>query len=137
MIKKGQFSIQNFTKHFFKAKCGLKETINQFQVFDQNYELTALKKMQMFFDFLPSMFLWSKKASFLSGTSIKHFFQATFALKETMKKFQIFDQTHGLTSLEKCKFCDFFKSAFLWSRKASFLSRTLPNTFLRPNEVNK
>ena len=54
-----------------------------------------------------------------------------------MKKFQIFDQTHGRTSLEKCKFCDFFKSAFLWSRKASFLSRTLPNTFLRPNEADK
>ena len=38
----------------FKAKCGLKETINQFQVFDQNYELTALEKFR-FFDIDVSM----------------------------------------------------------------------------------
>ena len=45
------------------------------------------------------------------------------------KKFQTFHQNHGTTPFEKCKFCDFFKSKFLWSKKASLLHRTSPNTF--------
>ena len=31
---------------------------------------------------------------------------------EKKKKWQIFYQNHGLTSLEKCKFCDFLKRYF-------------------------
>ena len=48
-----------------------------------------------------------------------------------MKKFKIFDQNHGLTTFKKCKLCDFFKAMFLWSKKASFLYGTSPNTFSR------
>ena len=50
-----------------------------------------------------------------------------------MKKFEIFDQNHGLTTLKKCKFCDFFKSMFLCLKKASFLYRTSANTFASRN----
>ena len=46
-----------------------------------------------------------------------------------MKKFNIFDQNHGLTPLEKCQFSTFIKLMFLKSRKACFLSRTAQNTF--------
>ena len=37
--------------------------------------------------------------------------------------------THGLSSLQKCQFCLLFKSMFILSRKACFLTRTSPNTF--------
>ena len=49
--------------------------------------------------------------------------------RKKIKQCEIFDQSHGLTPLEKRNFCDFFKSKFLWSKKASFLYRTSPNTF--------
>ena len=42
---------------------------------------------------------------------------------------KFFDQNHELTLSEKWKFCDFYQAVFLWSRKASFLSRTSANTF--------
>ena len=46
-----------------------------------------------------------------------------------MKKLQLFDQNHGLSPLQKCQFCLLFKSTFILSRKACFLTRTSPNTF--------
>ena len=46
-----------------------------------------------------------------------------------MKKLQLFDQNHGLFHLQKCQFCLLFKSMFILSRKARFLTRTSPTTF--------
>ena len=46
-----------------------------------------------------------------------------------MKKLQLFDQNHGLSPLQKSQFCLLFKSMFILSRKACFLTRTSPNTF--------
>ena len=47
-----------------------------------------------------------------------------------MKKLQLFDQNHGLSALQKGQFCLLFKSMFILSRKACFLTRTSANTFL-------
>ena len=44
--------------------------------------------------------------------------------KQRIKTFQIFDQNHGLTPWQKCKFCIFFKLILWSSTKAYFLSRT-------------
>ena len=46
-----------------------------------------------------------------------------------MKKLQLFDQNHGLSTFQKCQFCLLFKSMFILSRKACFLTRTSRNTF--------
>ena len=46
-----------------------------------------------------------------------------------MKKLKLFDQNHGLFPLQKCQFCLLFKSMFILSRKACFLTRTSLNTF--------
>ena len=46
-----------------------------------------------------------------------------------MKKLQLFDQNYGLSPLQKCQFWILFKSMFILSRKACFLTRTSPNTF--------
>ena len=41
-----------------------------------------------------------------------------------MKKLQLFDQNHGLSSLKKCQFCGFLKPMFLLFRKACLLYKT-------------
>ena len=46
-----------------------------------------------------------------------------------MKKLQLFDENYGLSPLQKCQFCLLFKSIFILSKKACFLTRTSPNTF--------
>ena len=46
-----------------------------------------------------------------------------------MKKLQLFDQNHELSTLQKCQFFLLFKSMFILSRKACLLTRTSPNTF--------
>ena len=46
-----------------------------------------------------------------------------------MKKLQLFDQNHLLSPLQKCQFCLLFKSIFILSKRACFLTGTSPNTF--------
>ena len=48
-----------------------------------------------------------------------------------MKKLQLFDQNHGLSPLEKCQFCGFFKQMFSLSKKACLLYKTSEIFFLR------
>ena len=48
-----------------------------------------------------------------------------------MKKLQLFDQNHGLYSLEKCQFCGFLKPMFSLFRKACLLYKTSKIDFLQ------
>ena len=48
-----------------------------------------------------------------------------------MKKLLFFDQNHGLTPLQKCQFCGFFKPIFLLFRKACLLYKTSKMAFSR------
>ena len=48
-----------------------------------------------------------------------------------MKKSQIFDQNHGLTPLEKCRFCGFVKPMFSLFTKAFLLYKTSKIDFLQ------
>ena len=74
-----------------------------------------------------------QKGYFSIENVTKHLYLPFFFYKnEKKKKFQIFDQNHGLTLLEKCKFSTFFKSMFLKTRKASFQSKTSPDTLSPP-----
>ena len=41
-----------------------------------------------------------------------------------MKRFQLFDQNHKLSPLQKCQFCGFLKSMFLLLRQACLLHKT-------------
>ena len=66
--------------------------MRQTEIFDQNHRLSPLKKCK-FFHFSKSMFEESKMTIFLCKVS-KHFVSAYFALKQRMRKFQIFDQNH-------------------------------------------
>ena len=61
----------------------------------------------------------------------KYFFWVYFAKNETLTKFQIFDQKHVLTPLEKCQFCGFWKWMFSLFRKACLLYKTSKIVFSR------
>ena len=48
-----------------------------------------------------------------------------------MKKLQLFDQTDGLSPLQKCQFLGFLKTMFSLFRKACLLYKTWRNVFSR------
>ena len=75
-----------------------------------------------FFDFFNFLILESKNALFLSRIIIvKHILLADFAKNKNMEKFQIFDQNHGLTFLEKIsRFFAFFDFLILVSKNTFF-----------------
>ena len=50
----------------------------------------------------------------------KDIFLAFNALEKKLEKWPFFDQSHGLTPLEKCQFFHILKFLFLYPRKASF-----------------
>ena len=66
---------------------------------------------------------------FLTRTFPDTFSWSILYKKSKLRKSQIFDQNHGLSPLQKCQFCLLFKSMFILSRKACFLTRKSPNTF--------
>ena len=68
---------------------------------------------------------------FSNEKRIKFFFSVYFAWNETLPKFQIFDQNHGRTRLEKCQFCGFLKPMFSLFRKACLLYKTSKIVFSR------
>ena len=57
------------------------------------------------------------------------FFEIIQQKNSKVKKFQICEQNHRLTPLEKCKFCNFLISMILLSTEAIFLSRSRWTTF--------
>ena len=56
-------------------------------------------------------------------------FPGLYSIKKRLEKWQLLDQNHELTPLEKCQFIDFLKFVFLWPRKAFFCSRISSDTF--------
>ena len=121
MIKNSQFSFQKVTKHFSQAKFDYKETRNQYEMFHRNCGLNSLKNRK-FYHFFSGCFYGQERLIFFIQNVIKHLIQAKFALKGMMKKFQIFHQNHGLTSLEKGNFATFLNRCF-YSKKMKFFYR--------------
>ena len=100
------------------------------QLFDQNHGLSPLQKCQFCLLF-KCIFIFSRKACFLTKTSPNTFFWVYFAWNETCTKFQIFDQNHGLTLYQKCQFCGFMKPMLLMFRQACLLYKTSKIVFSR------
>lgn len=130
--RNASFFTQNATKLFFQAKCAYKNTIKKFLSFGKNYELTPLQKCK-FCNFLNQCFYSQERLIFYLQCSPNTLLKNNLFTKKRRRNSKFFYQNHVLTPLKKCKFCDFFISKFLWSRKTSFLSRKQPNTFSRPN----
>ena len=103
--------------------------MKKLQIFNQNHCLTPLAKCK-FCPFFNSTFLLCRTANFLCRTLQKTFYGSIWSKKQRINKFQIVDHNHGLTPLEKFKFCHFFNLTFWLSKKANFLSRTSWKTFM-------
>ena len=101
--------------------------MKKLQHFDQNHGLSAWQKGQFCLLF-KSFFILSRKACFVTRTSAN-----TSSLHKTncYQNFQFFDQIHGLTPLEKCRFCGFLKSMFSLLRKAFLLYKRSKIVFWR------
>ena len=70
------------------------------QLSDKNLGLSPLQKCQFCIFFLNPC-LYCLEGLFSNENVTKYFFWVCFALNETLTKFQLFDQKHGLTPLEK------------------------------------
>ena len=93
--------------------------MEKFPIFDWNHRLTPLEK-SWFFDFFNFLILGHKKAFFPSQNIFKHVFLFGFAKNKNREKFQIFDQDHGLTPLEKSQLFNFFDFLILESKNTFF-----------------
>ena len=56
-------------------------------------------------------------------------FPGLYCLKKKLEKWSLLEQNHGLTSLEKCQFFNFWNFLFLQLRKVFFRSRISSKTF--------
>ena len=70
------------------------------------------------------LFLWTKKVSFSSRTSLKLISSPFFWPKKIKKEIEFFGQRHGLTPLEKCHFWDFEKLCFHSQKRFFLISQT-------------
>ena len=68
-----------------------------------------------------------QKASFLQNNMIKRQNKGLLYTKVGSKVFGISDQNHWLTRFKICKFLDYGKMAFLWTKKRPFDKTTLIN----------
>ena len=65
-------------------------------------------------------FLWTKKPPFDKTTSSNEKTKVSCALKYARQIFGNFDESHGLTRFKICKFFDYSKMSFLWTKKPPF-----------------
>ena len=95
--------------------------------------LTKTLDSSIFFLLFKSDVLLSRKTFFYGEYRQLHF-PGLFGIKyEKKEKIQFFDQNHGLTPLEKCKFFNFLKSTFFLSRLQDFfVSKLSSNKFFLP-----
>ena len=65
-------------------------------------------------------FLWTKKPPFKKTTSTKDKTNVSFTEKKARKINGTSDQNHALTGYKICKFINYSKMSFLWTKKPPF-----------------
>ena len=65
-------------------------------------------------------FLWTKKPPFDKTTLSKDKTKVSCTEKYAQKKIETFDENHGLTRFKICKFFDYSKMSFFWTKKPPF-----------------
>ena len=73
-----------------------------------------------FFDYSKISFLWTKKPPFDKRTWSNYKTNVSWTEKWAPKIFGTDDQNHGLTRFKICKFFDYSKMSFLWTKKPPF-----------------
>ena len=135
--EKAFFPSQNIFKHVFLFGFDKNKNMEKFPIFDRNHRLTPLGKSQ-FFNFFDFLILESKNTFFLSRILSNIFCWLILPIIKKMENFQIFDQNHGVTPLEKCQFLDFLTFCFLQYKKAFFSFKNIvKHIFLSDFAKNK
>ena len=93
---------------------------------DQNHGLTRFKIFK-FFAYRNMSFFWTKKPSFDKTTWSNDKTKVSCTQKYVRKILAIDDENHGLTHFKICKFHDYSKMSFLWTKKPPFDKRTWSN----------
>ena len=83
---------------------------------DQNHGLTRFKKCK-FFNYSKMSFLWTKKPPFDKTTWSNDKTKVSWTEKWAQKILGTDDQNHGLTRFKICKFFDYSKMSFSWTKK--------------------
>ena len=109
--RKGFFLSRISLKTFFLPILPKIKRWKKITFLDQNHGLTPVEKGQ-FFDVFSFLLLQSRKACFLPRIWPETFFFPILPKIKRWKKIPFFDQNHGVTSLEKGQFFDFFASCF-------------------------
>ena len=65
-------------------------------------------------------FLWTKKLPFDKTTFLNDKTEVSCTEKKARRIFGFFDENHGLTCFKICKFLDYSKMSFLWTKKSPF-----------------
>ena len=65
-------------------------------------------------------FSWTKMPSFEKRTLSSDKTKVSCTKKYARKIFGTFEENHGLTRFKICKFLDYSKMSFLWTKKPSF-----------------
>ena len=120
--QKGGFSFQNVLKDIFLACFASPKKVKKMAIFGPKPWVNPFKKMSIFRLFELLVFI-AQKGVFSFQNIVKDILLPYIIFKIKMEKWPIFDQNHGLTTLEKSQFFDFFNFVFLQPRKAFFRSR--------------
>ena len=97
-----------------------------FLTFDENHGLTRFKICK-FIDYSKISILWTKKPPFNKTTWSNDKTKVSCTERWAEKKFGTDDQNHGLTRFKRCKFFDYSKMSFLWTKKPPFDKTTWSN----------
>ena len=86
---------------------------------DQNHGLTRFNICK-FFTYSKMSFLWTEKPPFYKTTWWNDKTKVSWTENRARKIFETDDQNHGLTRFKICKFFDYSKMSFLWTKKSPF-----------------
>ena len=109
-----------------KVSCTEKKARKIFGFDDENHGLTRFKICK-FFDNSKMSFLWTKKRPFDKTTWSNDKTKVSCTEKLARKIFGTDDENHGLTRFKICKFLDYSKMSFLWTKNPPFDKTTWSN----------
>ena len=124
--KKPPFDKTTWSDHKTKVPCTEKQALNILGPYDENHGLTRFKICK-FFDYSKLSFLCTIKLPFLKTTGSNDKTKVSWTEKWAQKILGTDDQNHGLTRLKICKFFDYSKMSFLWTKKPPFDKTTWSN----------
>ena len=84
-------------------------------------------KICKFLKYSKMSFLWTKKPPYDKTTWSNDIIKVSCTEKWAWKIFLTFDENHGLTRYKICKFFNYIKMSFLWTKKPPFDKTTWSN----------